>query len=843
MTNQSDEEDSKTLYDEGSVNGTKSSKSGSNRPSFATYTQGDNSLDGSTVVDGEQQQIPRDIYDGLNINGGVSSDAMLAHMKQLKYNQNKTMLDRCIISTIQLINDIKQQNGQTSIYYPLDKLVNGDLNSKLLSNVSKRALLKSKSFSDEDDKFGRKSPTPNLGNFKFELLTIDIKTGINSSSESLLTQFDELTLAKLLNDKFQSIVRHLNSLKDRIDDTNSKVLVTGDLNSGKSSFCNAILRRDVLPTDQQPCTNVFCELISDNENHGIEEVHAVPIGLDYNMRDETTFKRFKLADLHDLVYESDFYSILKIYVKDNRSPERSLLKNGVVDIRLIDAPGLNLDSYQTMQLFSTQEEIDLVVFVVNAENHFTLSGREFISNVNKDKKFSFIVVNKFDNITKKDKCKEKILQQVGDLSPETHKDSQDFVHFVSSKELSKPNGDNDGDGGNDNEPNNEPNGHPDFDHLEASLRNFILDKRSVSKLLPAKNYLTKVFGDLLQLIRLNESHYSANKDEYEVELKLVTPKFEDAVKNSIKINDKIMKLIDDCCNDVYDTTRTNILNTLKIFEDKKSIDQNVTIFNIDQFIQNTKSNIVNGILNSISTSEEYSRDRTSDGIDKIRNLGKEFLGDDSLPKTKFKSEIMYSHKKDYQLKNKINVKFEFVDLVDLDSILGVFNGIQTIFTYSDWSIDKLWNSKLLTSGVSSMVILWSPKIITLISGVGVLFKLPPVVHYSALAVLIGYPIYYLVKESPKTVHRNIIKRIRGGLEEDDYIHRNSLRVSKEVRKVLNYPAKDVSVGLNGLIDREGKLKRELASKVDAVSVNLGFLKKMKGRVELQNQLVSNFDVD
>lgn len=838
MRNESDDEDSKTLFGAGSIDETNGSKSGSNQPSLATYTLGANSLDGSTVVEGSSglNQRPGDLYSGFN-NEGSSSDAMSAQMKQLKYNQNKTMLDRCIISSIQLLNDIKEQNGQTNIYYPLDKLVNGDLNSKLLSNESKRALLKSKTFSDEDDE-SRRSPTPSFGEHQFELLTLDIKTGGGSGSESLLTQLDESTLAKLLNDKFQSIIRHLNSLKDRIDDTNSKVLVTGDLNSGKSSFCNAILRRDVLPTDQQPCTNVFCELISDDENHKIEEVHAVPIGMDYNIRDETTFKRFKLADLHTLVYESDFYSILKIYVKDNRTPERSLLKNGVVDIRLIDAPGLNLDSYQTMQLFSTQEEIDLVVFVVNAENHFTLSGREFISNVNKDKKFSFIVVNKFDNITRKDKCKEKILQQVGDLSPETHKDSQDFVHFVSAKDVSNPDGgDDDPDGP------NGPNGHPDFDHLEASLRNFILDKRSVSKLLPAKNYLTKVFRDLINLIDLNESYYGANKDQYEVELKLITPKYEDAVKNSIRVNDKVMKLIDETCNEIYDHTRTNIFKTLKVFEDKKSIDQSVTIFNIDQFIQNTKNNIINGILNSLSLSEDYARDMTSDGIDKIRNFGTNVLGEEALPKTKFKSEIMYSHKKDHQLKNKINVKFEFVDLIDLDSIFGVFNGIQTIFTFSDWSFDKLWNSKLLTTSVSSMVILWSPKVITLMSGVGVLVKLPSVVHYSALAIFIGYPIYYLVKESPRTVHRNIIRRIRGGLEDDDYVHRNSLRVSKEVRKVLNYPAKDVSVGLNGLIDREGRLKRELTSKVDAVSVNLVFLKKLKSRVQLQSHLVSNFDVD
>jgi mitofusin len=46
---------------------------------------------------------------------------------------------------------------------------------------------------------------------------------------------------------------------------------------------------------------------------------------------------------------------------------------GVVDISLIDSPGLNIDGVKTMALFAQQEEIDVVVFVVNAANHFTLS--------------------------------------------------------------------------------------------------------------------------------------------------------------------------------------------------------------------------------------------------------------------------------------------------------------------------------------------------------------------------------------------------------------------------------------------------------------------------------------
>ena len=201
-------------------------------------------------------------------------------------------------------------------------------------------------------------------------------------------------------------VKYLLNLKDRIDDTTSKVFVTGDLNAGKSTFCNALLRRKILPEDQQPCTAVFCEVIdASKENNSIEEVHAVPIGKEYNIRDESTFEVYPLESLEDLVYDCDRFSLLKIYVLDHRSFQESLLHNGVIDIKLIDAPGLNMDLYQTTQVFSRQEEIDLVVFVVSAENHFTLSAKNLLLLL-RMKRYVFIVVNRFDHIKDKEKCKE-----------------------------------------------------------------------------------------------------------------------------------------------------------------------------------------------------------------------------------------------------------------------------------------------------------------------------------------------------------------------------------------------------------------------------------------------------
>jgi mitofusin len=77
--------------------------------------------------------------------------------------------------------------------------------------------------------------------------------------------------------------------------------------------------------------------------------------------------------------------MIKLYLANTRVPLESLLNNSVVDIFLISAPGLNRDSLKTTALFTRQEEIDIVVF--SAENHFTLSAKEFLSNASNEKAY------------------------------------------------------------------------------------------------------------------------------------------------------------------------------------------------------------------------------------------------------------------------------------------------------------------------------------------------------------------------------------------------------------------------------------------------------------------------
>lgn len=132
---------------------------------------------------------------------------------------------------------------------------------------------------------------------------------------------------------------------------------------------------------------------------------------------------------------------------------------------------------------------------------------------------------------------------------------------------------------------------------------------------------------------------------------------------------------------------------------------------------------------------------------------------------------------------------------------------------------------------------------TIFSNVNSVIKLPKIFLVSSVAILVGYPIYYIIKESPKTVHKNIIKKIQTNLVNDDYIHLNSLRISKEVRKVLNYPAKDVSIGINGLIEQKSNLKMKLSNKVHVLNGNIAFIQDLKQRVDVQQRMLDGLELD
>jgi mitofusin len=539
------------------------------------------------------------------------------------------------------------------------------------------------------------------------VLKIELKMEGLPQSE-IVHSLEKQSVASLLDNQINNSIRHLFALRERIDDTSSKVLVTGDLNAGKSTFCNALLRRKVLPEDQQPCTSIFCEVLDVRENGGVEEVHAIPHGSSYNRNDESTYKVFELSQLEDVVVDAESWSQCKIYIKDIRSVDTSLLNNGVVDIALIDAPGLNNDSLKTTALFARQEEIDVVVFVVSAANHFTLSAKEFIFNAAREKAYMFMVVNGFDNIRDKKRCQEMVLKQVAHLSPATFKESAELVHFVSSNAIpvapSGGDGPGDGSGGggpgsasfetkddkpepekadeDDEEPkgkHGEPGSPPnkkgkgkekealdDFNELEASLRRFVLEKRARSKLAPAKTYLMNVLGDLHTLASVNRDVAQNELDRVTEELRKLEPVFEKSKKARSEADDNVANNIEETSGEVYSLTRDTLNSSISRVADSDLGVEYPGVLGAYNYADDLKAAMLNQITETVRWCEERGREKTVQGVSSIKSLGILHLGDQYVDLT-FRSEKMFKTRRD-ALARQVEVEAELWDFFDLGSI-------------------------------------------------------------------------------------------------------------------------------------------------------------------------------
>jgi GTPase SAR1 family protein len=653
----------------------------------------------SNIGEDRPSQSPTPLLNGES--SSSAHDSQRSHVLQLRYNQNKNALGRAIHGTIDTLKSFQEMNLKWPAHYPSvpaesqkahlrsesrpglqhTQSAIGDFDPTQRSPERPRALRRagttigddpvaeSSSAAAKEQKVEPRLVTAKLAH-DFSVLKLELRMGGRTQAD-LVHSLEKNSIASLLDGQIQQSIRHLYSLKERIEDTSSKVLVTGDLNAGKSTFCNALLRRKVLPEDQQPCTSIFCEVLDFRENGGVEEVHAVPIGSTYNRHDESTYTVFDLKDLEKIVVDNEHFSQCKIYIRDIRDVDESILNNGVVDIALIDAPGLNADSLKTTAIFARQEEIDVVVFVVSATNHFTESAKNFIFTAAREKAYMFMVVNGFDVIRDQQRCQEMILKQVAGLSPATFKESSELVHFVSSNAIPM-NGSSPPDGDGDDDPSDKGKGKEadklrDFAELETSLRRFVLEKRARSKLAPAKTYLLNVLGDMNNLATVNRDVSEAELERVKKEIEALEPEYEESKKSRTEAGEAVDRMVEDTTSDVYVHTRDTLNNCIaKVAEQDLGIEY-PGLFSAYQYAEDIRDSMLHEVTENVRICEDYARTQAVQGYNGIKNMGVLHLGNNLYADVMFRPERMF-RKSVHALARQVDIDIEVWDFFDISSM-------------------------------------------------------------------------------------------------------------------------------------------------------------------------------
>lgn len=498
-----------------------------------------------------------------------------------------------------------------------------------------------------------------------------------------------------------------------------------------------------MPSDQQPCTTVFCEVVDAVEgNQGKEEVHAIREVDKYDVEDKTTYDVYSLEEVNELqdpTIERDggAYSLLKAYVVDSRAPKEeeddtseqdpmgslnpSFIRHPLASISLIDAPGLNVDTLSTTALFTRQSEIDVIVFVVSAENHFTLSAKEFLWNASREKKFVFVVVNKWEGIRDKKRCERTVGEQIRQLSPATWEQRGELVHFVDAVDWEDLPEEKEMDDNDQQQQEKEPSS---WIHLEQSLRSFVLLRRTTSKLAPARTYLLNLLSDLSTLAQTNVVAASDELKKALEVLEVVRPVHE----RLVKAREGVEREVDGVEESVVEGVKGRSLGRLEEAVEKVEGGEVATtttttseggeglpewrgVWELFEWAEEVKCALVRSLESVVRECEEDARIETTKGVERVLGeMGERFLGVDE-GKTKeqkeeekrvFRPEVMFAkrrrgagrlamkglssglglgtaggYQQQQQQDDNLEVDLTFLDLFDVDRFLSLVPGHQS----------------------------------------------------------------------------------------------------------------------------------------------------------------------
>ncbi|CDH48865.1 transmembrane gtpase fzo1 [Lichtheimia corymbifera JMRC:FSU:9682] len=631
---------------------------------------------------------------------------------------------------------------------------------------------------------------------ELSILNLDLKMGHSSTD---LNALESKSIANLLDDRLSQCLRHLEKLRTRVADTSSKVLVTGDLNAGKSTFVNALLKREVLPADQQPCTSMFCEVLDAMLNDGVEAIHAIPDASNYNRLDPSTYHVIEERHMFKTVAdEGDKYKMLKIYSKDARNTQESLLHNGVVDIALIDSPGLNTDSVKTTAVFARQEEIDVVVFVVSAENHFTLSGKEFLWNAANEKTHIFIVVNRFDSIRDKQRCKRLILDQIRQLSPATYADADDLVHFVSAGDV-------------DLEPGSTKLDAPEFARLEQRLRAFVLENRTKSKLSPAKNYLVNLLSDVNGLSMSNSALAKEEREKVQLELEEDKPGYEHLLRVRDRLLHQVEKVAEITVLGVQKHARQALNTAVEGITTTADSIEYPGIFLIWQYAQDIADSMSQTLLKQVRRVEGHAREDTSQCIDRIHDMGTEHLG--NYPRVGTVEKMC--------LKNRdraVVISVEPTDFFDL-SLDDKMSGCALSFGAVAMVGTRLLGVKDAVSGI------WS--LSSAVSARSMRQMIVPIMSIAGAGLLV-----YVVSDMRYAVKRKLVRKFKTAVRDTAYVEGQCSRIGREARKALRVEGWEIQNRLVRAIENKEKKRSEMEHKIHHAEKTIAYFDNV-----LENSLI------
>ena len=193
---------------------------------------------------------------------------------------------------------------------------------------------------------------------------------------------------------FESTIEDLEMVSQNLGEGVFRLLVLGDMKRGKSTFLNALIGENVLPTDVNPCTAVLTVL-----NYGEEKTVTVHFKDDKPAEtlDFETFKQRYTIPPEEAkqLQESGIQAFPDVEYAEVRYP-LTFLEKGV---QIIDSPGLNDTERRNQLTLNYINNCHAILFVMSATQPYTLGEQRYLENYIKDRGLTvFFLLNLWDEI-------------------------------------------------------------------------------------------------------------------------------------------------------------------------------------------------------------------------------------------------------------------------------------------------------------------------------------------------------------------------------------------------------------------------------------------------------------
>lgn len=241
----------------------------------------------------------------------------------------------------------------------------------------------------------------------------------------------------IMNDlSMPKFAERLKQLAAQVDNDTFKIQIVGTFKNGKSTFINALLGEDILPSKAVPCTAVINEVkFGDKKSAVLTFRTPLPEKLLTCIPEPTMnhMKAHRMKDIPPMEINPDRMSDY-VTIPTNGDPTEiskaspyrsvelffpsSILKDGV---EIIDSPGLNENDERTKVTLEYLNRADAIIFLLNAAALCSQAEMDMINNILIPKGFNdmFFVTNRFDCVPKaeKEEIARRAKMLVGGLTP------------------------------------------------------------------------------------------------------------------------------------------------------------------------------------------------------------------------------------------------------------------------------------------------------------------------------------------------------------------------------------------------------------------------------------------